>query len=311
MLGAPLLVGNPSFMTAPHAPSAPSSEAPALAPRFRVHASSRTQRLARIVLPLLMGGSLLAAAWNVFFHFTGVQNPHPLGLEGGLGLLALVLFGLTRLLDGWTLAWLELEAERLVLERRRERLEIPRSAVRAFHEWRWPLPGAGLSLRMQSGRVFPYGLRGVEPGPVLEALGSQTPGEPLPRRALGVFALARALGVRRSVGSWVFKFAVFPLLPAALVFQLDQRITYGGPFAQYQLSGLGPYLHGFGLYWLYLTAALVLFASGVRALAELGALAVTCLSPPHARGVRRFVEVACAVLYYGGFIALLAARILL
>jgi hypothetical protein len=41
------------------------------------------------------------------------------------------------------------------------------------------------------------------------------------------------------------------------------------------------------------------------------AYAATWLSPPHARGVRRFVEVACEVLYYVGFPALLAARFLL
>ena len=299
-------------MTPPHADAAPASAASAAAPVFSVHACSPWQRLARSVLPLLALASLLAASWRLFFHFTGAEHPQPLHGEAALALLALALFAVDRLLGRLTRASLGVEPGRLVLERRRERLEIPLGSVRSLHGWGWPIPGAGLSLRMKSGRVFEEGLQVADPLPVLEALGAQVPeAAVLARRAPAAFASARAQGTRRSVWRWLFKFGVFPLLPAAIVFQLDQRISYGGPFAQYQLQGLGPYLRGFGLYGLYMTAALVLFASGVRALSELGALGAAYLSPPHARGVRRFVEISCAVLYYGGFTALLAARILL
>lgn len=313
MLGAPLLVGNRSLMTPPLvATPDPFDDASALVSRVSLRVCSVPQRLAWGGLRVLSLASLLAAAWHLFFSFTGTQHPQPLHLEVALVLLALVLWGLERLLAWWTLGGLVIEPERLMVERRGERLDIPRASVHSLHAWRWPTPGAGLSLRMRSGRLFPYGLWMTDPRPVLEALGPQELGAAeLARQALPAFAHARAVGGRRSAGRWAFKFGVFPLLPAAVVFQLDQRISYGGPFAQYQLYGLGPYLRGFGLYWLYMTAALVLFASGLRALAELGALGATLLSPPHARGVRRFVEVGCALLYYAGFLALLTARILL
>lgn len=279
---------------------------------FSVHALSPPQRLGAGVLPVLGQVSLLAASWLVVFEtFTGSTTPTPPALAGWLALLALGLFALNRLLSALTRATLLVEADRLVLDRRVDRLEIPLASVESVRCGGWPVPGVSLGLRMKSGRRFASALVLKDPLPVLEALERVRPGVgEAAGRPLIAFARARAL-TRPSALALVFKFVLFPLLPGTAVFQLNQRIIYGGPFAQYQTQGLGPYARSFMLYWAYLAAGLVLYACVCRVLAELVALVGAGLSPPHARGVRRFVEFTCAGLYYVGVPALLAARLLL
>lgn len=295
-------------MTSLHAdaPAEPSDNGQAAAPRFQVHAYPRALRVIGSALQVLITADILcASALIVVGTFTGAMNPKPPALAGWLALLALVLFGLTRLIRWLTAATFSLEPSRFVLQRRgEERFEIPVTSVTSARVWRLPLPGAGVSLRMKSGRGFQYALQVADPLPVLEAMGGEA------RHPLTAFAHARATVVRQRWYHLALKFVLFPLVPAVIMFQLNQRITYGGPFAQYQMYGLGPYLQSFGTYWAYFTALLVLFASIWRVLSELVAFAAAWLSPPRARGVRRFVEIASAVLYYGGFCALVAWRFL-
>lgn len=287
------------------APVEPSAHGQAEAPRFQVHAYTPALRLLGSALQVLMVADVLLASALVFSAtFTGALNPKPPALAVRLALLALVLFGLTRLLRWFTAATFSVEPPGFVLRCRRERFELPAASVESARLWRLPLPGAGLSLRMKSGRAFQYALRVADPLPVLEAMGAQT-GHPL-----AAFAHARAAAVRPRWYHLVIRFVLFPLVPAVIMFQLNQRITYGGPFEQYRMYGLGPYLQSFITYQTYFTAVLVLLASLWRVLAELVAFAAAWLSPPHARGVRRFVEIAKAVLYYGGFGALVAWRFL-
>ncbi|PTL85961.1 hypothetical protein DAT35_01615 [Vitiosangium sp. GDMCC 1.1324] len=233
-------------------------------------------------------------------------------MAGWFALLALVLFGLTRLIHGLSAASFSLEPERFVLERRGDRFEIPLGSVESLRTWRLPLPGAGLSLRMKSGRTFQPSAQVSNPLPLLEAIGRESPlASAAARHPLTVFANARATSIRRRWYRVAFKFVLFPLLPAGIMFRANQYITYGGPFGQYQMYGLGPYLQSLFTYWVFFTAVLVLFATLWRVPAELVAFLAAWLSPPHARGVRRFVEGACAVLYYAGFPALIAARFFL
>lgn len=294
------------------APVEPSTHGQAEAPRFQVHACTPALRLLGAVLQVLMVADILCASALVFSAtFTGALNPKPPALAVRLALLALVLFGLARLVRWLTSATFSVEPPGFVLRRRSVRFELPVASVESARVWRLPLPGAGLSLRMKSGRGFQYALRVADPLPVLEAMGlegARAPAET--RHPLTVFAHARATVVRPRWYHLAVRFVLFPLLPAIIMFQLNQRITYGGPFEQYRMYGLGPYLQSFITYWAYFTAVLVLLASLLRVLAELVAFAAAWFSPPHARGVRRFVEVARAVLYYGGFCALLAWRFL-
>ena len=300
-------------MHAADAPAEPPANGRAALPGFQVHAYPLVLRLVSSLLQVLSAAALLyASALIVFFTFTGAMNPKPPILGVWIGLLALALFGLTRLIRWLTAATFSVEPERLVLERRGERFEIPSSSVESVRVWRLPLPGAGVSLRMKSGRAFQYSSQVEDPLPLLEAIGQESPGALAEaRRPLTVFTHARAMVVRRRWYHLAFKFVLFPLVPGTIVFRANQYITFGGPFSQYKMYGLGPYLQSFVTYWAYFFALLVLYATVWRVLSELVAFVGAWSSPRHARGVWRFVEVASAVLYYVGSLALLAAQFLL
>jgi hypothetical protein len=286
-------------MTDMHAANAPA------APRFQVHAYSLPLRVISAVLQGVAAANLLyLTVLIVFFTFTGAMNPTPPARAGWLFLAALVLWGLVRLLHWLTAATLSVEPERLVLERRGDRFEIPLASVDSVRPWWLFPPGSGLTLRMKSGRAFQYALGVEDPLPVLEAMG----GAGLHPNA--AFARARFELGRRRWYHLALKFVLFPLLPTALMFRLNQIITYGGWRGQYRMYGLGPYLQSFATYWVYFIAMLVLFAIPWRAMFELVAFVGAWLSPPHARGVRRFVEIASAVVYYAGIPALIAWRFL-
>ncbi|QRO02719.1 hypothetical protein JRI60_29295 [Archangium violaceum] len=227
-------------------------------------------------------------------------------------MVALVLFGLTRILRLLTTATFSVEPGRLVLERRDERFEIPLASVDAIRVWRLLMPGEGFSLRMKSGRDFQYSPQVADPLPVLEAIGRENPGVSAAARHPHVaFAHARAVLARRRWYHWLIKFVLFPLVPTVIMFRANQYITYGGPFAQYKMYGLGPYLQSFGTYWAHYTGVLVVYAVLLRVLFEWVAFAAVWISPRHARGGRRFVEVTCAVLYYVGIPAFMGAQFLL
>lgn len=300
-------------MHAADASAEPSAEGRAVAPSFQVHAYAPAPRILGAVLQVLLVADLLYLSQLIVFDtFTGALNPTPPALAGWLALLALVLFGLLQLLRWLSAATFFVEPERFVLERRGDRFEIPLSSVASLQLWRVPLPGAGLSLRMKSGRSFQYSPQVSDPLPLLEALGRHNPElSATVHPSLAAFAHARAVIVRRRWYHLAFKFVLFPLLPAGVMFRANQYITYGGAFGQYQMYGLGPYLQSLGTYWTFFTAVLVLLAALWRVPSELIAFIGAWLSPPRARGVRRFVEVANAVLYYVGFPALMAARFFL
>jgi len=285
--------------------STPAADAPA-APRFQVHAYPLALRILRVLLQgVLAVNSLYIAVIIFFFTFTGAMDPRPPSRAGWLFLVSVGLVGLLRLLDWLTAATLSIEPERLVLERRGDRFEIPLASVESVRGWLFP-PGMGLSLRMRSGRGFQYGLRMADPLPVLEALGKDGPrSSAAARHPNTVFAHARAL-VRRRWYLWVLKFVLFPLLPAGAMFYTHQMITYGGPTGQYQWYGLAPYLRTFFTYWVFSTAVFVLCAFMLRALAELVSFVGAWVSPRYAVGVRRFVEIAGTVLYFVGFPAMMA-----
>jgi apolipoprotein N-acyltransferase len=101
------------------------------------------------------------------------------------------------------------------------------------------------------------------------------------------------------------------VLPASLLFYTHQHIAYGGTFGQYYLEGLVPYLSTLGEYWATTVILLVSYASIWRAAAEIAVWTAAALAGrTPAFAVRRAVEVACAVAYYGGVPALLALRYL-
>jgi hypothetical protein len=264
-----------------------------------------------VVQALLVATVLAAAALILVFTFTGDANPMPPRLAGVLAVLALGLYALLRFLRWRSAATLHVESERLVLDRRGDRFEIPGSSVESVRAWRLPLPGAGLGLELRSGQRFHYGVQVEDPLPVLEALGREkAQAREEARHPLTAFLHARATVMRQRGLLLAFKFLLFPLIPGGIMFRANQYITYGGPFAQYRMYGLAPYLQSLFTYWVYFLATLVVYATLLRVPAEVLALGGTWLSPRHARGVRRFVEITCALLYFVGSLALLAVQFL-
>lgn len=295
-------------MHAADASAEPPAAGQAVAPSFHVRAYAPAPRLLSAVFQGVIAADLLLASFLVSaFTFNGAMNPMPPGIAGWLVLLALVLYGLLQVTRWLSAATFTVEPSRFVLERRGDRFEIPVASVESIRVWRLPLPGAGLSLRMKSGRAFQYSVQVADTKPLLEAMARENPTLPVEtRHPLAAFAHARATSFHQRWYFRVLEFGLFPLVTGTIVFQLNQRITFGGPFAQYHMYGLGPYLRSFFTYWAALTSALLLFATPWRVLAELVALVGAWISPPHARGVRRFAEIAWLLLYFGGFSAVMA-----
>ncbi|MET0404093.1 MAG: hypothetical protein ABW123_16900, partial [Cystobacter sp.] len=269
-------------------------------PGFPVHTWTKAQRLAAAALQaLLLAAVLAASAVVVLFTFDGRPNPAPPPLAGVLGLVALGLAALLGLLRWRSAATLQVESGRLLLEGRGDRFEIPRDAVTHVRSWRLPLPGPGLTFGMRSGRDFQYGLQVGDPLAVLEALGRE-PAQAHERilHPCVAFSHARATVLRPGWPRRALAYLLFPLVTGGIMFRANQYISYGGPFAQYRMYGLGPYLLSFFTYWMYFTASLVLFAAFLRVLAEVLAVGGTWLSSRHAKGMRRFVEGSHVLLYF-------------
>jgi hypothetical protein len=281
-------------------------------PHFQVHAYPLALRLVGSLALSVCGANLLfLAAVVVAPIFTGMGDPPLSGLATWLVLGSLVPLGLARLIRWSCAATLQVEPAQLVLQRRRVRFEIPRASIDSLRPWWVPLPGAGLTLRMKSGRSFHYRLQLPDPQPLLESLGKEDSLAAAARHPSVAFAQARHALVRTRWYHLAFKFVLFPLLPTLLFFRAHQYITFGGPFGQYQMYGLGPYLKSLAGYWGTFIVQLLLFASVLRGVGELVALGGAWLSPPHARGMRRVVEIACRLLYYVGFPALFISRFFL
>ncbi len=64
----------------------------------------------------------------------------------------------------------------------------------------------------------------------------------------------------------------------------------------------------FGVYYAPTAIYLALFAAVWRAAGEVVALLAAVAAPPRATGVRRAVEITCALGYYAGTIGLLVLR---
>ncbi|EAU61642.1 hypothetical protein STIAU_6676 [Stigmatella aurantiaca DW4/3-1] len=234
-------------------------------------------------------------------------------VRAGIQLVGFSLFPtcLTWLLRRASKATLEVGPERLVLTLREARFEVPRESIASVHPWRLPLPGAGVVLRMKSGRFFTHHLEVPSPLPLLAALGAVSPTAAVAaQHPHSLFGQARYEGRRKYWDSWVLKFGLFPLLPTGIMFRAHQYITFGGPFGQYRMFGLASYLKTFAGYWLLFTTSLVLYAGLWRILSEVLAFALTWLMPARARGVRQSVEWLCRLVYYVGIPAILALRFL-
>lgn len=265
-----------------------------------------------------MAAQLLSAASLLYLVDLFLFDP-PLGLEPLapfkpvlqlallMGVLLLLPRALVGLLRRFTSATLLVESGRLVLQLRDVRFEIPTDSITGLEPWKLPLPGSGVALRMKSGRRFEYHLQVADPTALLNALAPQLPAAtPAAGHAGSRFGQARHDWRRRFLDKPAFKFGVFPLLPTAIMFRAHQYITFGGPFGEYQASGLAAYLKTFAGFWHTFAIGLVMFAGVWRLVAELLAFALTWVLPSRAHGIRRAAEWLCRLVYYVGAPALMA-----
>ena len=210
-------------------------------------------------------------------------------------------------------AKVQLEGETLVLELRRQRIEIPVASIAAVQPWRLPLPRAGLRLRLASGQAWPGGLVLADPVALQRALieaGAPAPTEaglPVPGARLGQLRAATA-------HSWLdhalVKFALFPLLPAAVAFRLHQVIAFGGTFGEYYTYGLAAWLTGAALWWAAWSIGLMLFAAGLWLVVETLTLAALALPMAKAVAWRDALMWLARAAYYLGVPAWLGWRLM-
>ena len=220
---------------------------------------------------------------------------------------ALVAWVLTRVFE----VRLSVGGGSVVIEQRKRRIEIPCDAITAVDPWAVPLPGAGVWLRLPSGRRFQYGIQLDDPRSLIQAVadGGVAPNV---RESADSPALAYARA-KHAIGDWrwyhyLFRYVFFALVPALPLFRVHQWIAYGGTFGEYYQYGLKAYVSGFAVYWATLIVYLVLWAALWRAAAEIIAYCAASVAPSLAARVRRTVEVVHRVLYYGGVPVLLALR---
>ena len=295
-------------MPAAAEPVPPPSPGAGASLRFTVHAWRPALRLLAMAAQVLNALNILQLAALAFLVvFEGHEAPGPKRLLLQVAVFSLLPLALEALLGWLTRGTLRVEHSQLVLELRGVRFEIPPESIQDVESWKLPLPGSGVTLRMKSGRRFQYGLQVDTPAVMLTAVVLTLPvAIPAAEHPGSWFGQARHDWRRRFWDKPAFKLGLVPLIPAGIMFRANQYITFGGPFGQYQMYGLGPYLESFALYWLAFLAGMVLFASFWRVLAEFLACAFTWLLPSRALSVRRAAEWLCRLVYYAGIPAVLA-----
>jgi hypothetical protein len=230
-------------------------------------------------------------------------------------LLRLVLLSLGPLLVATAIrragrASYSLEAERLVIRRRRAVVDIPFESIAEVRLSRLPFPTPALAFRLRSGRMARR-IEVPDPASLLEALAPRVPSaEALRGHRQIAFATARAPTLRRRGRRVVVKFVLFPLVPALVLFHAYQSIGFGGPFGEYHLYGAAAYVRTLMAHAVGAVAVLLLYAAAWRIVGETCAVIATAVWPDRARTCRRIVEGVCAVAYYAGVPAFLGLRFL-
>ena len=207
---------------------------------------------------------------------------------------------------------LRVENDMLVLEQRERRIEIPVQDIAAVEPWKLPLPIIGVYLRLQSGQRWSQGLAVPDAAGLVNALISAGGNATLTDTLVGPFSIYAR--VRQAVPRWridhfVFKFVLFPLVPALPAFRLHQIIAYGGTFGEYQTFGLKAYLIALLIWWASWAMGMMLFAAALRVVIEASTLLSIAISPERAIEVRRWLELLGHLLFYVGVPAWLLIKL--
>lgn len=205
------------------------------------------------------------------------------------------------------------EGALLVLEQRRQRIELPLASIAALRPWRVPLPHSGVDLRLAAGPLWTRSLALTRPRALqrmLAATGVPVGWEGGLANALADLAQTRADARRPRLDHAALKFVLFPLLPALVAFRLHQTIAFGGSFGEYYSYGLAAYLSGLLIWWASWSIGLMLFAAVLRIAIEIVVAAAVALRSAHAAAVRDALEWLGRLAYYVGVPVWLASRLL-
>jgi apolipoprotein N-acyltransferase len=265
----------------------------------------------RAVVALLVVASRASLPLILARVVYGQDPPATLPLLIGLvATMVLVPGGLAAFLQRAFAARMMVEGDTVVVTRRDMRLEIPASAIVAVVPWRLPLPTPGAALLLRSGRRLGYEIGLTTPSRLVTLLADRA--GTTARTVRDDPALLHADAARHAGAlrwwQWLVKFPLLGLLPTAVLFNAHQWIAYGGTLGEYYTYGAIAYLLTFLDYWTTVTIYLALWAGLWRGTAEIMVWGAARRAPASILGVRRFVEIGCRVLYYGGVPALLALR---
>lgn len=210
-------------------------------------------------------------------------------------------------------ASIKIENDMLVLTQRQRRVEIRVSEIQAVQPWIFPLPKAGVHLQLASGQRWSQGIAVENVDALVRAL-MAAGGKSGLADSLTFYAATYAR-VRQAVPRWridqvLFKFVVFPLVPALTAFRLHQHIAYGGTFGEYYTYGLKAYLIALLIWWASWAIGMALFAAIPRILTELATVITIAARPAVAVDVRSGFEHLGRVLYFIGVPAWLLLQIM-
>lgn len=283
-----------------------------IAPGVRVSAYSAGVRALAALLQIAAALNVLYVAAHVVYDIAeGARSAPPFAIAMGLAVFSGAPLLAAALLRRVFEAKVEPRPGLLLLTLRRERFEIPLASITAVRPLRLPFPGPGVAFVMVSGGLFRYRLLLSDPSTLLSALGGALPSA---KSALGHPAVAYAAAkarTPRSLAFWLVKFGILPLIIAVILFRLHQYIVYGGPFGQYHMFGLGPYLGAFAAAWAGTLGVLLLYAGIWRFVAEISAYLLTWAIRARAPVIRRAVEIVCQAAYFVLAPAYVAFRLLL
>jgi apolipoprotein N-acyltransferase len=185
-----------------------------------------------------------------------------------------------------------IDAGRLVLELRSQRVELPLAQITGLHAWRLPLPRSGVDLQLGTGERWSQGIALPDPTALLRALqanGSPATITPASARSAAL-AEVRAASPARWFDHALVRFALLPLLLALPAFRLHQHIAFGGTFGEYYTYGLAAWLSGLLIWWAAWAIGVMLVAATLRVAIETATVLTLQLAPSHAVSSRRMLE---------------------
>jgi hypothetical protein len=222
-----------------------------------------------------------------------------------------VLPGLAALLVRRALrAELEITRDDLLVRVGGQSFVVSLAQIAAIEPWRVPLPMPGIALRLASSERFALGIAADDPSRLLRALaarGVATAEPQLAHPSLVYAHVKHALG-RLGWRRMLLKYPLFGLAVAAVPFQAQQQIAYGGLLGQYHLEGVWPWLRSALLFWSTVTIFLVAYATLWRWPAEILAWLAARRGEAFAQRARLILEWICRVVYYAGVLLVIALR---